>query len=133
MTKAEMYERIEELELEIERLEEEIAEADKYKILDKAQREVVYLTIGLIKAFKEAWYKENKPHGFDVQELRLGGLLLRLKSCKERLKDYIEGKVSIIDELEEEVLDCDGKSNSNHRKIAECFNVYNLNATANNL
>ena len=52
MTKNELYEKIEALENEIEELEEQLAEIDQYKHLDKAQREVVYLTTGLIKAFK---------------------------------------------------------------------------------
>lgn len=84
-----------------------------------------------IKVFKETWYKENKPHGFDVQEIRLGGLLLRLKSCKERLKDYVNGNISIIEELEEDILDINGVSGKEHSHNAECFNVYSLNATTN--
>ena len=51
------------------------------------------------------WLKENKPHGFDVQDIRLGGLMGRAKSCHNRLKDLTDGKISSIPELEEEVLD----------------------------
>ena len=58
-----------------------------------------------IKAYRQLWYHDNKPHGFDVQEIRLGGLLLRLKSAKERLLLYLDGKVEKIDELEEKLLD----------------------------
>ncbi len=56
-------------------------------------------------AFRNLWYHDNKPHGFDVQELRLGGLLLRMKSAKERLTAYLDGAVSKIDELEETLID----------------------------
>ncbi|MBQ7336209.1 MAG: beta-N-acetylhexosaminidase [Clostridia bacterium] len=56
------------------------------------------------RAFQNLWFTENKPHGFDVQELRLGGLAMRLRSCRERLCDYADGKIDTIPELEEEIL-----------------------------
>lgn len=57
------------------------------------------------KLFQNRWFTENKPHGFDVQDIRLGGLMGRSKSCRDRLIDFTEGKISSIPELEEEVLD----------------------------
>ena len=57
-----------------------------------------------IRAFRELWFKENKPNGFEVQELRLGGLLLRLRSCRERLAAYMNGEISEISELDEKLL-----------------------------
>ncbi|MGM9666150.1 MAG: beta-N-acetylhexosaminidase [Eubacteriales bacterium] len=57
--------------------------------------------------FKALWYKENKPHGFDVQDLRLGGLARRLRSCKEILFDYLNGNIDKIPELEEDLLPLD--------------------------
>lgn len=54
--------------------------------------------------FEQRWFIENKPHGFDVQDIRLGGLIQRLKSCKKRLTLYCEGKLQSIPELEEPVL-----------------------------
>ena len=78
-------------------------------------------------AFKTLWFKENKPHGFDVQDIRFGGLLQRLASCKTRIKDYLAGKVDKIDELEEELLpfqnlEADGTL---------CMNTWLYNVTAN--
>lgn len=55
-------------------------------------------------AFRAQWYKENKPHAFDVHELRLGGLLLRMKSATERLTQYAQGELDRIPELEERAL-----------------------------
>ncbi len=55
-------------------------------------------------AFKELWFQENKPFGWEVQEARLGGVILRVTSCKERLKDYLSGKIERIEELEETIL-----------------------------
>jgi hypothetical protein len=65
-------------------------------------------------SFRNQWFLENKPHGFDVQDIRLGGLIKRLSSCAQRLKDYIAGKTDSIPELEEEILDIGIKYDEEH-------------------
>lgn len=55
-------------------------------------------------AFRAQWYRENKPHGFDIQDIRLGGLIRRLKNCKQIILDYVKGKIQNIPELEEKLL-----------------------------
>jgi hypothetical protein len=59
-------------------------------------------------AFRYQWETVNKTYGFEQQDLRLGGLLTRMKNCKRRLLDYADGKIDRIAELEEEVLPHDG-------------------------
>ena len=56
------------------------------------------------RAFEKQWMLENKPYGFDVHDIRLGGLTRRIDSCRRRLLDYVNGKLDKIDELEETVL-----------------------------
>lgn len=56
-------------------------------------------------SYQKQWFEENKPHGFDVQDIRIGGLLRRIYSCKNRLLQLIEGEISNIPELEEPVLE----------------------------
>ena len=56
-------------------------------------------------AFEKQWNTENKPTGFDVQDVRLGGLIRRTDSCRRRLLDYVNGKIDAIPELEVELLD----------------------------
>ena len=56
-------------------------------------------------AFEKQWMAENKPHGFDVQDIRLGGLARRLLHCRDRLQQYLDGDIERIEELEEPVLD----------------------------
>ncbi|MBQ3865354.1 MAG: hypothetical protein II776_00505, partial [Clostridia bacterium] len=53
--------------------------------------------------YRRAWYRENKPHGFDVQEIRLGGLAARLASARERLEEYLRDGTP-IPELDETAL-----------------------------
>ena len=52
----------------------------------------------------QAWIKENKPQGWEVHDSRLGGLIMRIKTCAKRLQDYIDGNIDEILELEEELL-----------------------------
>lgn len=59
---------------------------------------------GFFEAFRKQWYTENKPHGFDIQEHRIGGLALRWESCAKRLLAYANGEIDRIDELHEEIL-----------------------------
>ena len=51
-------------------------------------------------AFEKQWNIENKPTGFEVQDIRLGGLIRRTDSCRRRLLDYVNGKIDAIPELE---------------------------------
>lgn len=56
------------------------------------------------KALKLQWNKDNKSCGFEVQDARLGGLTMRLDTCREQLLDYVNGKIEKIEELECEIL-----------------------------
>jgi len=56
-------------------------------------------------AFRSLWFRENKPHGFEVQDAHLGGLMQRLSTCRDRLEQYIACEIPRIEELEEPVLD----------------------------
>lgn len=57
------------------------------------------------KAYEKQWMWENKPHGFDVMDIRLGGLLKRLLHAKQRIIQYAKGEIERIEELEEPVLE----------------------------
>ncbi len=61
------------------------------------------------RAHEECWFKEKKPHGFDIQDARLGGVIKRLESCRERLESYLKGEIDRIDELEEKLLEYPSK------------------------
>lgn len=51
-------------------------------------------------SFKALWFKESKPFGWEVQDNRLGALMNRIASCKERLDAYLSEEISVIEELE---------------------------------
>lgn len=56
------------------------------------------------KSFQEQWNRECKSFGFEQHDIRLGGLMRRVKHCRRRLEAYLEGKEGRIAELEEEIL-----------------------------
>ncbi len=70
-----------------------------------------------IKALRDShracWMSQNKPQGFETMDIRYGGMVARMETAKERLLDYISGKVERLEELEEERLrvDCSDESN----------------------
>ncbi len=74
------------------------------KLANEDYAKVIKLISIYADAFEKQWMTDNKPHGFDVQDLRLGGLMHRLKSCRRRLLDYANGKLTKIEELEQPLL-----------------------------
>lgn len=78
-------------------------------------------------AFEKQWFADNKENGFDVQDMRIGGLIQRTDSCRRRITDYVNGKIDRIPELEEKVLPF---PYAEEGKALE-FNNYALSSTAN--
>lgn len=77
---------------------------EELKPIVKDYEKTIRYTQDFINYFRKMWFTDSKPHGFDVQDLRLGGVIQRLKANRRRLIEYIDGKVSTIDELEEELV-----------------------------
>ncbi|MFA5720049.1 MAG: family 20 glycosylhydrolase, partial [Acholeplasmataceae bacterium] len=53
-----------------------------------------------IEVFETQWHEENKPHGFEIQSYRLGGLIERLKYIIRRLNAYLSNEIDNIPELD---------------------------------
>ena len=71
------------------------------------------------KSFRNLWLKEYKPYGWEMQLLRFGGLHARVLDCRERIEEYLDGKVERIPELEEEILPYgdSGLQHNDHRGL----------------
>ncbi len=99
---------------------------------EKEIPEIISRIDDFIVLFRQQWYTENKTFGFEVQEIRLGGLKENLRSAAIRLKSYCNGEVDRIEELEQPVLpyslDKDGAP-----KTAFSLNSWMNNATASKL
>ena len=89
--------------------------------------EVISLAEEFYDLYEKQWMLENKPHGFDVQDIRIGGLIWRIKHLKKQLIRYIDGEIDRLEELEEEPLDIKGRSNNAHLE----FNSWSGSVTSN--
>jgi len=81
-------------------------------------------------SYEKQWMWENKPHGFDVQDIRIGGLIRRIKHCKARLAKYIDGGIGKIEELEEPQLDVICRTADNG---AICYNSWEKTVSTNTI
>ncbi len=50
---------------------------------------------------RRIWLDECKPFGLEVIDLRIGGLLQRLKVFRSRIADYLSGRLDSIEEFEQ--------------------------------
>ena len=78
-------------------------------------------------AFERQWTTDNKYCGFEVQDGRLGAMLLRTKACKRRLLDYVSGKLDSIQELEVDLLNYEDREYGK----SMYYNNFRFNYTAN--
>ena len=55
-------------------------------------------------AFRAQWMRESKSFGFDVMDIRIGGVLAQLDTAQYLLTEYLTGRIDRIEELEAERL-----------------------------
>lgn len=65
---------------------------------------VVYALRTLKDAWRNLWYATRKASGFEVIDLRLGGLVQRMESAGRRMNLFADGKLDDIEELSVEKL-----------------------------
>lgn len=88
--------------------------------------------IGLLRvAHRKQWYRTYKSFGWEVLDIRYGGLLARIDSTTDRVKDYLDGHIDRIEELEHERLPFSQQFVKEGRLGR--VNLYQLIATANPL
>ncbi|MBQ5746752.1 MAG: hypothetical protein IIV81_02320, partial [Clostridia bacterium] len=66
-----------------------------------------------ISLHRKRWRVDNKNFGFDVQDVRLGGLIARLEATAETVNEYLAGELDRIEELEEPRLPDDSGAEMN--------------------
>lgn len=68
--------------------------------------EIIDRVAMFLEVFRKQWYTENKVLGFEVQEIRLGGLIETLRGSAMLINSYLEGEISEIEALTYPVLPC---------------------------
>jgi hexosaminidase len=58
----------------------------------------------LRKKHRRLWLSTNKPFGWEVLDIRYGGVLVRLETTVQRIQDYVDGHIQTIEELDAERL-----------------------------
>ncbi len=61
-------------------------------------------TKALRDSHRAAWFKENKPFGWEVCELHYGGQMARIETAKYRIETYLSGEIDRLEELDAERL-----------------------------
>lgn len=54
--------------------------------------------------YVKQWELMNKPFGMEIIDLRFGGLITRLNTASRRLNEFCDGKLAVLEELEEKRL-----------------------------
>lgn len=67
----------------------------------------------LADAHRAAWMRYNKPFGFEVMDIRYGGIIERIRTAKARINDYLAGNIEALEELEAERLRIDCATGDN--------------------
>ena len=83
-------------------------------------------------SFRRQWDQENKRSGFEVQDIRLGGLRQRMEHCRKTLERYLAGEIGSIQELDEPQLDFRGNGREVSRQPV-LFNAWKEIVTVNTL
>ncbi|QIZ05579.1 beta-N-acetylhexosaminidase [Priestia megaterium] len=73
-------------------------------ILDRIQANVDLLR----QKHRDIWFAAYKPFGWEVIDIRYGGVMTRMDSAKYRIQEWLEGRIPRIEELEEKRLHHDG-------------------------
>ncbi len=109
----------------------DIADKDRMIVLLDQLASLVDSAKGLRAKHRELWFSMNKAFGWEVLEIRYGGLIARLETAQYRIEKWLEGKISKIEELEEERLYFEGPYKMPEGSIGR--NIYRRIVTAGNL
>ncbi|KKK39888.1 glycoside hydrolase [Mesobacillus campisalis] len=80
---------------------------------------------------REVWFSLYKPFGWEVIDLRYGGLAARMETAEVRIGQWLEDKIDSIEELEEKRLLYDGPMGIPEGSLGNHF--YHRIATAGNM
>ena len=53
---------------------------------------------------EDLWMADAKPFGYELMDIKLGGVLTRLDSTGKRIQKYLDGAIVRLEELEEKRL-----------------------------
>ena len=100
------------------------------KIAEKTIPTLILSLDRFYKVFKYAWEKENHTTGFEITDVRIGGVKERLLRTSERINAFLSGKTDKIEELEQPRLPY-SKSDKSGRDVF--YNIYRNIASSSDI
>lgn len=86
------------------KMHEAYEKKDRQALVALAEKEIP-LAMEKIRVYRDRrealWNRESRIFGFEVLDIRIGGLLARLESAKKRVESWLNGEVDSLPELEE--------------------------------
>ncbi len=104
---------------------------EKIKEISIRLKDIVSAIDAFYESEKTIWHNDNKPQGFEIMDIRLGGLKQRTIYSKNILDDYIKGITKNIYLLEYN--DLSPALSNDEYNDALCFNNFEQNATQGTL
>jgi hypothetical protein len=74
-------------------------------------------------AHREQWFHTYKPFGWEILDIRYGGLLARVNTAQFRINEFLKGSIASIEELEEDRLLFDNSEMPEDKGLGHC-NLY---------
>ena len=97
-------------------------DCDALEQIAKFLPKLIQSTDDFYRVFRSQWKRENKSFGFEVHDIRIGGMKQRLADVQRSIEEYLDGDKTALDELKEEKL----------RFYVNFNNEDNINLAANN-
>ncbi len=98
-------------------------------IADETLPEITKRMRSFHSAVTKQWHSENQAIGLDSLDLKLGGVIMRLEVAEKRIRDYVEGRITEIQELSRERLPFINRGEKSLSVVA--LNNWKRNVTAN--
>lgn len=97
------------------------------KMVEETLPKLIHLLKEFYQSFYRQWHIENKSFGFEVQCIRLGGLIQRVEYVMNQLQKYLMSEIYVIEELEIERKPFAYFDNKEPEKLI--YNLWNVIAT----
>lgn len=80
---------------------------------------------------RRIWFKECKPFGFEILDIRFQGVIARLESTKMRIDEYVSGAAERLEELEEDRIVFDKDNTDKNHTQCNCSFWHNIISAGN--
>jgi hexosaminidase len=107
---------------------------DRTQLLKLTQESLpsLYESISVLhRTHRELWMKTCKPFGWEIMDIRYGGMMVRIDTAVYRLNAYLNGELNKLDELEEERLYMDGPRNESSTTLGHAGSYNSIVSTSN--